>query len=536
MQNGDSTARTGTGRPLALAFVLAMLGWVNAQAIPVKTESGWVEGLTSDGLTIYKGIPFGASTAGQARWRPPQPAPQWRGVKRTTAFGPACQQIQWHNSELIQQSDQPRSEDCLFLNIWSPAKAAGERLPVLVWIHGGGFDIGATAESAYDGAALARKGVVFVSIAYRVGILGFLATPGLSAESEHRVSGNYGLLDQIAGLQWVKRNIAAFGGNPDHVTIIGQSAGGISVSILAASPLARGLFVGAICESGGNFGPTRTRSYPGENLSRLADAEREGAAIMATLGVRTAAELRALPTERILGVDKFDTHPAWPVRDGYVIPADQYEIYAAGKQNDVNILLGWNSDEGGPGKQITAAQFHSQVQERYGPFADRILASYPAASDAEARQSSRALDLRDVGFAWGTWSWARLQSRTGKGKVYLYYFDKRPPYPDRPPFTNMGAVHGAELPYVFDNLATLNYGWTPADRALAQEISQYWVNFTKSGDPNGAGLPHWPDFTQDQPLMMHLTERPHAGPLANEAGLKVLDEYFQWRRSPQGAR
>ena len=384
------------------------------QPAPVKAEQGLLQGVSEGGLTIYRGIPFAAPPVGDLRWRAPQPAAAWDGVRNADKFGPSP--VQGGRG----------SEDCLYLNVWSPAKSAGDKIPVLVWIYGGGFTAGSTSDASYNGANLAKKGVVLVSIAYRVGQLGFLAHPELSAENPNHVSGNYGLLDQIAGLQWVKKNIAAFGGDPKKVTIFGESAGGISVSMLCASPLAKGLFEGAISESGGSFGPPRPTTFPGENLKRLADAERGGEAYAKAAGVSSLAELRKLAPDKLPATRGLGG--AWPIIDGRVIPDDQYKLYSAGKYNDTPILVGYNSDEGAsfsPPK--TPEAYITNTTARYGRFADALLQAYPAGSNTVLKT---ARDLaRDTTFGWHTWSWARLAAEKGKSKVFYYYFDQHPNYP-----------------------------------------------------------------------------------------------------------
>ena len=306
----------------------------------VKVDGGLLQGTSADGLTVYRGIPFAAPPVGELRWRAPQPAAKWEGVKQADRFGARCYQ----GGRGAPGVD--TSEDCLYLNVWSPAKSARDRVPVLVWIYGGGFSAGATSEPTYSGEKLAKRGVVLVSIAYRVGQMGFFAHPGLSAENQHHVSGNYGLLDMISGLEWVQRNIAAFGGDPHHVTIFGESAGGIAVSMLCASPLAKGLFQGAISQSGGSFGPPRPgATLPGENMKRLVDAESSGAAYARSAGAESIADLRKVTADKLPAGGR-GGGMSWPIIDGYVIPDDQYKLYAAGKFNDTPILVGYNSDEG----------------------------------------------------------------------------------------------------------------------------------------------------------------------------------------------
>ncbi len=328
----------------------------------VKVEQGIVQGTIEDSLRVFKGVPFAKPPVGNLRWKAPQPAEKWDGVKQTTAFAPAP----------MQGGNPPsgKSEDCLYLNIWTPTKSASEKLPVLVWIYGGGFSFGATY--FYDGAKLAKKGVILVSIAYRVNQFGFLAHPELSAESPNHVSGNYGILDQIVGLQWIQDNIAAFGGDPTKVTIFGESAGGISVSMLCTSPLAKGLFSGAISESGGSFGPTRPTTYPGENMKTLKKAEADGVEYMQKAGVSSLAKLRALDADKV--PSGFGMAGGWPIVDGYVIPDDQYKLYEEGKYNDVPVLIGYNSDEGASfSHEKTPEQYFAGVRARYGKFADKLI-------------------------------------------------------------------------------------------------------------------------------------------------------------------
>jgi para-nitrobenzyl esterase len=510
----------------ALAFGSA----THAQAPkPVPTTAGEVQGAAEDGLTVYKGIPFAAPPVGDLRWRAPEPPASWKGIKQADKFAPGCIQTSIVMPALGMTAF-PVSEDCLYLNVWTPAKSPKDHLAVMVWIYGGGFSIGATSLPLYDGANLAKKGVVVVSVAYRVGPFGFLAHPELTAEQGGH-SGNYGLMDQIAGLQWVKRNIAAFGGDPRRVTIFGESAGGISVSMLAASPLAKGLFAGAISESGGSFGPPRVSNEGGENVPPLAVAEKHGAAFLSKLGASSLADARKLSADSILkGSPPGLGGGFWPDFDGYVLPGDQYKLYEAGKYNDTPVLIGTNSDEGALFvATTTAAAYEANVRSGYGEYADKILAAYPTGSDAEALRSARDL-ARDTTFAWHTWAWARLQSRRSKGKVFVYYFSHRPPYPDTPQFKSWGASHGSEMSYVFGNFSG-NVTPGAEDKAVAEQVSSYWVNFAKTGDPNGAGLPAWPAFTEGNSQAMNLDDPSKAIPYPNIDKLQVLEGYYAWRRS-----
>ena len=513
-------------KPIFL-FALVMLiaaGCSNSHLTTlVKVENGMVQGTAENGLLVFKGIPFAAPPVGDLRWKAPQPSAKWNSVLKADKFAPGP----------IQGGNPPsgKSEDCLYLNIWTPAKSAGDRIPVLVWIYGGGFGAGATSEKNYSGENLAKKGVILVSIAYRVGQLGFLAHPELSAENPNHVSGNYGLLDMIAGLKWVQDNIAAFGGNPGKVSIFGESAGGIAVSMLCASPLAKGLFQGAISQSGGSFGPPRKTTFPGENLKLLAEAEQDGKAYLENAGVSSIAELRKidadkLPSGRGIGM-------SWPIIDGYVIPDDQYKLYEEGKFNDTPILVGYNSDEGASfSPPRTPEAYIQSVRTRFGPYADSLLKAYPAGTETVPKT---ARDLaRDAAFGWHTWIWARLQSKKGESKVYYYYFDQHPDYPVDSPRAGYGSPHGQDVAYVFGHLDTLNPNITRTDLAISDAMVTYWTNFAKQGNPDGEGVPEWPAFSDANPVVMYFNQTPHTGPVPSAGSLKVLDAYFAWRRTPEG--
>jgi para-nitrobenzyl esterase len=513
----------------ALALGLSLFVVRAAHAGPVKVDGGLLEGTVEDGLAVYRGIPFAAPPVGDLRWRAPQPAARWTGVRKADSFGRACLQI----NQAIANLPAP-SEDCLYLNVWTPATRADERRPVMVWIHGGGFTAGTPPERLYHGEAIAAKGVVVVTVAYRLGVFGFLAHPALSAENNRRVSGNYGLLDMIAALQWVKKNIAAFGGDPGRVTIFGESAGGIAVSMLCASPLANGLFQAAISQSGGSFGPVREGGGPGENMQPLASAEKAGAAWSAATGAASLTDLRKTPGEKLLEASRGQRGLAWPITDGWVIPDDQYNLYAAGRYNNVPILAGYNSDEGASFGNVTSRDAYvTGVQQRYERFAEKLLAVYPWGEGA-ARKTARDLS-RDTTFGWHTWTWARLQTKTGGTKVYLYYFDQHPQYPVDSPRFGFGSPHAAEMPYVFNHFVFRNSQPTPDDLKLSDTMTTYWTNFAKNHDPNGEGLSVWPAYNESAPQMMHLVSAPKAGPIVSEGGLRALDEYFAWRRQSSAA-
>jgi para-nitrobenzyl esterase len=506
---------------LAILFALIMNACTTLPPEQVKVEQGIVQGTIDDGLRIFKGIPFAAPPVGDLRWKAPQPAEKWDGIKQTTEFAPAP----------MQGGNPPsgKSEDCLYLNIWTPTMSAKEKMPVLVWIYGGGFSFGSTSEPVSDGAELAKEGVILVSIAYRVGQLGFLAHPELSAENSNNVSGNYGILDQIAGLEWIQKNIAAFGGDPEKVTIFGESAGGISVSMLCASPLAKGLFHGAISQSGGSFGPTRPTTYPGENMKTLKQAELDGEAYTKERNALSIAELRELDAEKLIPAG-WTMPGAWPIVDGYVIPDDQHKMYEAGNYNDVPVLIGYNSDEGASfSREKTPEEYYAGVKARYGKFADDLIKAYPA---GETTVLKTARDLaRDAAFGWQTWSWAKLQSKTGKSEVYYYYFDQHPDFPEDSPRYGYGSPHGQDVAYVFMHVNPDN----DSDVALSEAIGTYWTNFAKYGNPNGEGVPVWPTFSDENPEVMYLTgPTPFLGSVPSAESLEVLDDYFEWRRTPEG--
>jgi para-nitrobenzyl esterase len=496
----------------------------------VVTESGAISGVRANGLRVYKGIPFAAPPVGDLRWRPPVHAAPWTGTRTADAFAPACMQV---GVSMPGETTPAVSEDCLYLNIWTPAEAktAPEHLPVIVWIYGGGYINGSASMPLYWGDRLAQKGVVVVTISYRLGPLGFLALPELTRESPHHSSGNYGLMDQIAALEWIQRNIAAFGGDPKCVTIAGQSSGSISVSILMVSPLAKGLFQRAIGESGGLFEPLQLApKYV------LANAEHDGEKYAVSLGAASLQQLRQLPASQLTGNASGIVHP---VIDPYVLPLSPYEAFTSGQQNDVALLIGSNADEARALVDVshdTAATFDSDLEHSVGQLPPALVAAYPHATDEEARQAQLGLE-RDLRFGWDMWAWARLQAGTGKSPVFYYSFRQQPPFPAGSVYAGWGASHFAELWYVFDHLDQSPWNWTAADRKLAEEMSRYWVNFARSGDPNGPGLPPWPAFTNAESKVQYLGDPIIVGSVANIHGLSVFDAvYSTVRGKPFAAR
>jgi para-nitrobenzyl esterase len=496
-----------------------------ASAAPVTIDAGKLEGSRQPGLVVYKGIPFAAPPTGAQRWREPQPVTPWPGIRRAVAFAPACMQT----GVSMPGEPPPRvSEDCLYLNVWTPARTTSDRLPVMVWIHGGGYTNGATALPLYAGDRLARKGVIVVTVAYRLGPLGFLAHPELSKESGGR-SGNYALLDQIAALGWVQRNIAAFGGDPGRVTIFGQSAGAMSVSLLMASPRAAGLFHRAIAQSGGVFEPTQIA--PGY---LLANAERDGTAYAASLGAGSLAELRALPAATLLkGSAGAVSHP---VIEPHVLPETPYDVFAAGRQADVPILVGSNADEARSLidlSKIKAASFADDLQRAWGPLPPPVIAAYPFTTDDEARKARADLE-RDLRFGWDMWAWARLHAGTDKSRAWYYHFAWAPPFPGNSVRAGWGASHFAELWYMFDHLDQERWRWRASDRALADAMSTYWTNFAKTGDPNGAGVPPWPAFSARDGKVLYLRDPITIGGVPGEPALQVFDAVYSALRGAPG--
>lgn len=459
-------------------LLLSSLFALSAQAAPrATTASGVVEGVTeASGVASYKGIPYAAAPVGQLRWKAPQPAGKWKGVHKADHFGARCMQLPLF-SDMVFRSDGV-SEDCLFLNVWTPARSPKEKLPVLVYFYGGGFAAGDGSEPRYDGESMAAKGVVTLTVNYRLNVFGFLAHPELSKEAPHRSSGNYGLMDQAAALQWVKRNIAAFGGDPARVTIAGESAGSFSVSAQMINPQAKGLIAGAIGESGSLLG--LTAPLP------LAAAESAGASFAQAIDAPTLKALRALPAPELL--DKLKTAKPWffAIEDGYVITRSPAAMFAAGEQARVPLLAGWNSYEGHY-RQIlgdaepTAENFRAALQKLYGDQADAAQQAY----SGDIKQAATAL-ASDRFIGYGTWKWIDSHARSSGKPVYRYYYTRPRPGQE-------GAGHSVEIEYAMGNLAGNKvYAWTDDDRALSAQMQSYFANFIKTGNPNGAGLPEWP--------------------------------------------
>ncbi|MDB5126928.1 carboxylesterase family protein [Mucilaginibacter sp.] len=503
-------------RILTLSLILLSTLYSIAQTAlnVVQTDAGKISGSVSsdNSVHIFKGIPFAAPPIGELRWKAPQSVAPWNGVKACTEFSKSPIQGKPNEFGVYTREflikDEPLSEDCLYLNVWTGAKTPAEKRPVIVWIYGGGFVSGGTNVPIYDGEALAKKGVILVSVPYRVGILGFLAHPELTKESPNHASGNYGLMDMLAALKWVQKNIAAFGGDPNNVTIAGQSAGSFGVNYLVASPLAKGYFSKAIAESGAHMLPGK-----GSGVS-LTEAEKGGVITAGELHAATLADLRKLPVEELLKQNNFR-----PIIDGYFLPQVPADIFAANKENQVPLLTGWNEDDAFIGAIKNAADYTTGITKRFGNKAPEVLKLYPGTTDAEAERSQIRMS-RDQMFGVQNYSWVNQQSVKNKTKVYLYRFTRR--LPATADFVKYGAFHTGEVAYVFNNLKFLNRPFEPIDGQLADIMSSYWVNFAKTGNPNGEGLPIWPIYSNTTNQVMYLGEKPIAKTLADKAALEFM--------------
>jgi para-nitrobenzyl esterase len=541
-----------TRASIVAASVLAMSLPAGARAVEaprVTTSNGIVEGVAEPGgIRVFRAIPFAAAPVGDLRWKAPQPPKNWDGVRAAEKFGAQCMQRRVFGDMNFRASGM--SEDCLFLNVWTPTKSASERLPVLVYYYGGGFLAGDGSEPRYDGEAMAKRGIVALTVNYRLGVFGFFAHAELTKESPQHASGNQGLLDQVAALQWVKQNIAAFGGDPSKVTIAGESAGSISVSVLMASPLSKGLIAGAIGESGAMIKPTLP-AVP------LADGEQAGVKFAAAVNAADLAALRAMPAAELLEATARPDIPRGAATiDGYLLPKPLVDIFTAGEQAKVPLLAGWNSEESnvrgllGPKTEPTPENYAAAVRKRYGDRADEVLKLYPGKTPEEVQESGTAL-AGDQFIAFSTWKWIDLQAKTGGKPVYRYYYSHPRP-PMRPemgnavpglaggvirgeqaaamphPPTPRGAVHSADIEYAMGNLATNEvYDWTPDDYKVSETFLGYFANFIKTGDPNGPGLPKWPALnTGNGEQVMHIDVTSKAEPDTHRARYELLDSLF----------
>jgi para-nitrobenzyl esterase len=483
------------GLLLALACMLSAAPVVAAIPSPgVRIDSGNLAGIHDAvaGLDEFRGVPYAAPPVGPLRWKRPQPMSAWKGVRSAARFGSRCMQRPLFGDMVFRSAGM--SEDCLYLNVWAPAQRRHKKLPVLVYFYGGGFLGGDGSEPRYDGASLARRGIVTVTVNYRLDVFGFLALPALADESPQHATGNYGLLDQNAALRWVRRNIAAFGGDPALVTIGGESAGSMSVSAQMASPLSRGLMQRAIGESGAMLGNLKP---PPRALS-----EQQGVAFERHVGARSLADLRAMNANTLLAAcDDKDVPEFGPTIDGYFLPRSPEAIYQAGTQAHIPLLVGSNSQEGYYASLFqehaaTPANYRATLKQQFGAHADEALKLYPGDTEAEVKTSGTDL-AGDRFIAFSTWRWMHLQGLTGDAPVYYYSFTRpRPAKRDGSAGADPGAVHSGEIEYALGNLAGNHvYTWTADDRQVSATMEGYWANFIKAGNPDGPGLPHWPATT-----------------------------------------
>lgn len=501
---------------LVVTALLSVGQHLSASELTIPTASGKVHGkeINQGKVRAFQGIPYAAPPVGDLRWRAPQPVAAWKGVREATQFGAHCAQGRVFEDMIFQDGDP--SEDCLFLNVYTPATASPKaKLPVMFWIHGGGYAGGASSEPRHNGDFLPLKGVVLVTINYRLGVFGFLATSDLEKEAGGN-AGNYGLMDMIAGLQWVKANIGKFGGDPNNVTIFGESAGSFAVSTLMASPMAQGLFQKAIGESGGAFSTTTLAYEP------LSVRTKKDDAFVSSLGVTSLDQLRKLSAEDLIaGAAKSGMVRFAPVIDGKVLTESVEATFAAGKQAHIPLLAGWNHDEAGfAAKDATAEKWKAMAEKIYAAKADEFLKLYPGEDEAQAKRS--AMDFAgDQFIAFGTWKWIEAHQKTGNAPVYRYRLDWPAP---KSKFHDPGAFHSDDIEYVFGTLDTRPGAvWSDTDRKLSDEMMSYWTNFARSGDPNGAGLPKWPAYSQEKSVL-YLDEAITAKPDVAQARYAFLSD------------
>ncbi len=478
-----------------IALIVGFSARASADPLTVKVAQGKVHGKTiNDGkVRAFLGLPYAAPPVGELRWKAPAPAAKWKGTREATSYGAHCVQGSVFDDMVFQDSGE--NEDCLYLNVFAPAAAKkGGKLPVMFWIHGGGYAGGSASEPRHNGDFLPLKGVVLVTINYRLGVFGFLATTDLAKEAGG-AAGNYGLMDMVAALHWVQDNIAKFGGDAGNVTIFGESAGSFAVSTLMAAAPAQGLFQKAIGESGGALG----LGSPDEPTA--AEHEQKEQAWVESLGMKSLADLRAMPAADLLaaehkpGAARFST-----VIDGKFLTEPIADTYAAGRQAHVPLLAGWNRDEGsGSGRDMTLEKWKAQATENYGDRAEEFLSFYPADTDQQAVRA--AIDYgSDQFIAFGTWKWIDAQVKTGNAPVYRYHFEQ--PAPPSKFHPGWFAFHSDDIEYVFGTLDTRpGAAWQPEERKLSDEMMSYWTNFARTGDPNGVGLTQWPRFDKDSSVL-----------------------------------
>jgi para-nitrobenzyl esterase len=501
--SGKFLLRLGAA-PCLLSITL-FAGNVLAQT-RVHVQEGTLEGTSAGEIASFKGIPFAAPPVGDMRWRPPVAAKSWTGVRPVKSFSLACKQdLVRDNLPWTEEFNPPGgdSEDCLYLNVWTPKIVAKgtAALPVYVFIHGGAFHQGSSSVAIYDGAPLAAQGVVVVTIQYRLGVFGFLTHPELTAESPNHASGNYALMDCQAALRWIKQNISTFGGDPSKVTIGGQSAGASAVHALLASPMSRGLLRAAIAESG---------SSVGRPMKSLTEGEKEGRAFASAKGATSLAALRALPAEKLLPAPTDPPARFGPVVDGWILPEDPNIATAAGRALNVPVLTGMTADEGSssPGYGHSSVAQLQQQSKTYGANQVLFQTLYPFSNNATASEQSKS-SARDRGLA-SMYLWASLATGLNRSPVYTFLWAHTLPWPKHPEFA---AFHCSDVPYVLGNLKVLNRPFKPEDYALSTEASGWWANFVRTGNPNGSGQQAWLPFDASKPQTWEVDTNAHMRPL-----------------------
>lgn len=501
--------------------IVAAFVFISACSQPdtVRIENGWISGIpgSDSTITVFKGIPYAAPPTGDLRWRAPQPVEEWEGGFVADEFGPACMQIPPPEGSFYQvefyPEPEPTSEDCLYLNIWTGAKLNHEKRPVMIWIHGGAFSQGSGAMPTFNGEGFAQKGVVLVTINYRLGIFGLFAHPDLTEETDYEASGNYGLLDQVAALEWIQENISAFGGDPENVTVFGQSSGAGNINKLLASPLSKGLFHRAILQSGSAYTFGRTSS--------LEQMEQRGEQFTGEYDIQTIENLRSWPADTLL--ERSRGFSFSPNIDGWFLPEETQDIFAKGEQHPVPILIGSTADEGNTffGSQLDMEIFTNIVKQQYGEDAETFLSLYPHQTDAEARESYNKWWSNRI--AWGAHTLAKIHSKTAGVDSYLYYFGRIPPGRNSERY---GAFHSSEIAYVFQTLDEVDRPWTETDYDLANTIADYWVNFAKTGNPNQAHLPGWAAYNPEERKTLELGGDIRMKGILEEDILKFYDRLF----------
>lgn len=507
----------------ATACLVMTSVFLYGQEPSVTIDNGVISGTQVDDISVFKGIPFAAPPVGDLRWKAPQPVQDWEGVLKCTAYGPSAMQTEqkpfmvWSQEFLI--PNDPMSEDCLYLNIWTHSVSSVEKKPVMVFIHGGGFNSGGAACPIYDGLEMAKKEVVFVTINYRVGVFGFLVHPELRKEAG--TSGNYGILDMIAALQWVQSNIESFGGDPGNVTIAGQSAGSFAVNYLVVSPGAKGLFHKAIAQSGASFWASAFR--PSLTVQQ---AEELGVKFSKALNAKSIENLREISAQEIL---KAKGGTRNPIVDGVVLEEEVMSVFKSGNQTDVPLLTGWTKEEIAFPRPADVAAYKERAKNRFRDMAEVFLELYPAETDEDVK-IAQINSSRDESFGFQNYTWLKMQAETGKSASYWYYFTRElPAYSEE---TNYGAFHTGEMPYAFNNLKLVDRPWKTADWELAEAMSSYWVNFARTGNPNGKGLVNWESFKGDDPEVLILGENIESANHPFRSQLEFWIDYYSSLKKP----